>query len=168
MTGRINKPIAFVLTGVVCMLFSTTSASAEWVTFWKTNECPQIAGLGVNAELGGVIQAAMALGVPPEANPISVGGVFCDIALADDSTEPFPDGHKAFSVLNADVVMHGGDAPHPNAIPGDVWTCVQCNYSKPDGAFPALSALGTAVLIGGLLTAGIYEIRRRQRKVVAA
>ena len=89
---------------------------------------------------------------------VGVGGAMCVLLDANHALGP---PFKQFAVTNATIA----EFPEPGA-PG--WACVVCNYDQPGGAIPALSALGTAVLIGGLLTAGIYEIRRRQRKVAAA
>ena len=44
MTSRISKTTKFVLASAACVLFCTATASAEIVTFWKTNECPNFGG----------------------------------------------------------------------------------------------------------------------------
>lgn len=50
---------------------------------------------------------------------------------------------------------------------GDAYDCVTCWYEETITAIPALSLLGTAVLLGGLLTAAIFRIRQKQANVAA-
>ena len=116
---------------------------------------------------------------------LSVGGPFCVV----DASAPFdtaPTRLKGFfvGVNNVDIVVRPGDCLEPYdplSLPPEscldpapdleAWRCVICQY--PDkviiqsGAVPTLSALGTAVLLGGLLTAVLYELRKRQPKAAA-
>jgi hypothetical protein len=47
-------------------------------------------------------------------------------------------------------------------IPGFIWDCVVCQYEDKVAAHPALSMWGTIALMGGVVTAMIFELRRRQ------
>ena len=62
---------------------------------------------------------------------------------------------------NANVAMLPGDIADIG-LPGDTWSCVVCQYEDKVAAHPALSVFGTALLMGGLVTAMLYELRKRQ------
>jgi len=64
-------------------------------------------------------------------------------------------------VGNASVVMNPGDYADAG-FPGEAWNCVVCQYEDKVSAHPALSMWGTIALMGGVVTAMIFELRRRQ------
>jgi len=69
---------------------------------------------------------------------------------------------KHFEVPNANVIVSPGDLVDPPGVPGDTRTCVLCQYEDKVAAHPALSVFGTALLMGGLVTAMLCELRKRQ------
>ena len=157
MTGRTNKPITMALLAGACTLLCTASASGEFVTFWKTSVCPNFPGVGpANGGLPGVMQVALG------GTQGSIGGVFCNLSSDQDTTSP--GGTKVGQAITADVEKTGGD--DGPGIDKDAWECIVCNYSKPGAAAaaaPALSQVGTAILLGAILTSGaVVLIRRRQ------
>jgi hypothetical protein len=98
---------------------------------------------------------------------LGVGGVFCTINPNPVAFPPVPPFEKkALDVFNADVVAQAGDlGKRPDGsqgFEGDVWACVVCQYEEHKFQIPALSLLGTAMLLGGLLTAGAYQLGRRR------
>jgi hypothetical protein len=161
-----------VLTGAAGVLFMTTTASAEIYTFWKTNVCPLDPRTNVNDPVllfAGKMEAAID---NDRADPGSVegaGGVFCVEVGA--SVGPPGLGTKSNFVYNGDVVVNPTDPlaiSDPSYI-GRAWDCAVCLYDdrvlfKGPG-IPALSTLGTAMLLGGLMTGAIYRIRQKQRNV---
>jgi hypothetical protein len=68
---------------------------------------------------------------------------------------------KQFLLGNANGIMNPGDFADIGN-PGLNWACVVCQYEDKVVAHPALSTFGTALLVGGLVTAMLYELRRRQ------
>lgn len=44
---RASKTTRFVMASAACMAFCTATASADIVTFWKTDVCPNFAGAKV-------------------------------------------------------------------------------------------------------------------------
>ena len=89
-----------------------------------------------------------------------VGGHFCHL-FSVPARASFAAG-KQLDVPNANVVVSPGDFVEPPGVPGDTWMCVVCQYEDKVAAHPALSTFGTALLMGGLVTAMLYELRRRQ------
>ena len=156
---------ARLLAVAACALCVSAPASAELITMWKTTDCPVLPDKGAaTSSIVGVMQAPIVL-QSPSGPVISVGGPFCDLITATKSSTFL--GVKTWKVHNADVVASAGDPGTAN--PGEVWDCVLCSYSSAVGnQFPTVSALGTAILLGGLLTAAVYELRRRQARSPAA
>ena len=196
MTSRISKMTKFVLASAACVAFCTATASAEIHTFWKTDVCPDF-GIGKMAkgfELG-VMQApignlevnvgrcvgTICVGGLDAGQPCppfecqsatvkaanGVGGPFCDLDVATKVTPGF--GPKAASVFNANIVHNEGDESADGRIPGASIRCIICQYAdEVVPQLPALSLLGTALLMGGILTAGAYQLgRKRKREAVA-
>jgi len=140
--------------GVATILWSG-AASADIQTFWKTLMCPDFGGFKppIAFEVGHMQAPVDPLGG-------GVGGAICVV----DSTFPTASsefgGGKEFDVLSADVVVSPGDISM--SLPGYSWDCVVCQYEDKVAAHPALSIWGTAVLMGGVVTAMIVELRRRR------
>ena len=149
-------------------------------TFWKTDTCPDFGGAKVSiASEVGVMEAVM---VDPGAG---VGGLFCHLLSTPPAAVPF--STKSLTVNNAAVLVNVGDIPGPY-VPGDQWSCVVCQYEvkigmpvpppmtlpfdpdgavmvsvvSPSGGVPAVSFLGTVVLMAGLVVAAVYAIQRRK------
>jgi hypothetical protein len=129
------------------------AASADIQTFWKTMICPDFGGLKppVAFELGHMES-------PADAFVGGVGGAIC-VTSSATLTASTP-GAKTFDVMNADVMVAPGDLGM--VIPGFIWDCVVCQYEDKVAAHPALSMWGTIALMGGVVTAMIFELRRRQ------
>ena len=165
MRAHSERSFVRALAGVAWWLCIAAPASAELITMWKTTDCPVIPGKGAaTGSIVGVMQAPIVLS-SPTGPVVSVGGPFCDLITATKSSTFL--GVKTWKVHNADIVASPGDPGTAN--PGEAWDCVLCNYSSLAGSqFPAVSVLGTAVLLGGLLTAAAYELRRRQSRAPAA
>lgn len=160
MTFSIKNPVACVLTAMACVVLFTATASADIIVVWKTSVCPNFGAKTPIASVGGIMQAA----VDGAGGLAGVGGVFCDVAPVGGKLTGGA-GPKQFKVFNADIVAAPGDEPGPGVVPGDAYVCAYCQY--PDKviqfqAIPALSLLGTAILMGGLLTACLYELRKRR------
>jgi hypothetical protein len=138
--------------GVAAVLWGG-AASADIQTFYKTNICPTFGGLKppIAFEMG-LMEAAGA--------PGGVGGIFCNLFSLPKRAQPL--AFKNFDVANSNVVVSPGDIVDPPGIPGDTWMCVVCQYEDKVAAHPSLSVFGTAILMGGLVTAMLYELRRRQ------
>ncbi len=151
-------------------------------TFWKTTTCPTFGGLKppIAFEVG-VMEAVM--NDPAIPNSFGVGGLYC--RLLSSPPNNVPSTSKFLTTSNAAVV----------APSGNQWNCVVCQYENkigmpvppemtlpidytnpdsatvrvsivgPAGGIPAVSFLGTVVLMAGLVVAGVYAIK--QRKVAA-
>ena len=54
MKSRMGKTTKCFLVGAACMAFCTTTASADIVTFWKTDTCPDFGGqkVAIASEVG--------------------------------------------------------------------------------------------------------------------
>jgi hypothetical protein len=163
----------------------TVPARAEIYTFWKTDQCPNIGIPLVWSEVG-TMQAPIFEYIPPlvlefgqpgggtdctecagigvgAAAGLGVGGAHCTLdglglAAANSNNT------KGRQVFNAEIRVDPSVDPVPPTCTGGpcVWKCVVCRYQATSAAIPAISALGTALMIGGLIVAGMYEIRRRQ------
>lgn len=188
MKSRMSKTTKCFLVGAACMAFCTTTASADIVTFWKTDTCPDFGGqkVAVAWEVG-AMQALIGNSEPsrpycrlPEAvcqgglnhgescssgadcpadsltkAANGIGGPFCtvNVPVSIDGVS------KVSTVFNADVVAQKGDF---GGVEGQIWTCVICQY-EDKFAIPAISTLGTIILMAGLLTAAAYRIGKKQR-----
>ena len=143
--------------GVAPILWSG-AASADIQTFWKTYFCPDFGGLkpAIASEVG-----HMEAPVDPFGG--GVGGAICVTESASLTAGNFSAGTKNYDVFNADVVFSPGDVElGMGGVPGAVWDCIVCQYEDKVFAHPALSIWGTAVLMGGVVTAMIVELRRRR------
>jgi hypothetical protein len=160
-----GRRLTRLLAAAACALGFAWPASAELIYMWKTTDCPVLPDKGAaTSSIVGVMQAPIVL-QSPTGPVISVGGPFCDLITATKSSTFL--GVKTWKVHNADIVASPGDPGSAN--PGEVWDCVLCNYAAGTGnQFPTVSVLGTAILLGGLLTAAVYELRRRQSRATAA
>ena len=169
------KAIRFVLLAAASMLLVTSVASAEIFVFWKMNQCPQ---LGTKAPL---VQEVGIIQVPVNTVPegYSVGGPMCildryaTVAVGRKFLPGANPKEKVLIAYNADVVVHDGDTvdAYENQLPfpeQNAYRCVICQYAEHKVGMPAVSLLGTALLLGGLLTAGAYELGRRQRRATLA
>ena len=190
MKSGVNKRITLVLTGAACVLFCTETASANFVTFWKTDTCPSFGGLkkAVAWEVGimqapvfqqeqttitsggelGCLECTAGVGAGIGIG-IGVGGAHCVLDSANIAAV-LTNGTKGRRVFNAEILV---DETLDPGNPGTcdplggvdcVWQCVICQYRDKQPAIPTLSALGTALLLGGLMTAAIYRIRQKQIK----
>jgi hypothetical protein len=141
--------------GVGVAILWSGAAAADIETFYKTDVCPNFGGLKppIAAEVGTMEAANANLSG-------SVGGIFCNLLSVPKRAIPI--AFKNFQVNNAEVVVVPGDFVDPPGVPGDTWMCVVCQYEDKVAAHPALSTFGTALLMGGLVTAMLYELRRRQ------
>ncbi len=188
MTSRISKTTKFFLAGAACALFCTTTASAtEFLTVWKTTNCPgadlvwpgvmeaPVFGMAVaeyttQPSPEGIVECSDPLANCPiipmgaKANAmglgVGVGGPFCVLNLSPRSASaPIEKVHR---VVNALITATADDLGE--GTEGDVWNCAVCVYKQPPpgNGIPALSLLGTAVLMGGLLTAGAYAFGKRR------
>ena len=153
----IRKSAMSILVGVAALVFGAGSASADIETFWKTDVCPDFGGAKppIGKEVG-VMEAPAELLFGTFAG---IGGPFCVLFSTPRTTVPFP--AKQFDTGNANMIALPGDLVDIGA-PGDNWACVVCQYETKTIAVPALTLLGTAVLMGGLFTAALYEMRMRQ------
>lgn len=131
------------------------AASADIQTFWKTFACPDFGGFKppIAFEVG-----HMQAPVDPFGG--GVGGAICVTDSAFYSSRDFT-GFKDNTVFSANVVVAPGDL-FGMSIPGESWDCVVCQYEDKVAAHPALSMWGTIALMGGVVTAMIFELRRRQ------
>ncbi len=144
--------------GVGLALVFTASASADIVTFWKTLECPDFGGLKpAIAREAGVMEAPVVTDsfIGPV---ISVGGPFCNVGGAFQTT---PGISKPFTVFNASIVPVIQPVP-----PGATFSCIVCQYPNKvrflGEAMPAVSISALAFLGGGLAMFGLVRLRRRQ------
>lgn len=145
------------LLAVFIGLTLASTASADIHTFWKTDFCPDFGGFKppIGIEVG-IMEAPL----DPFGFSGGVGGPTCVLFSTPRVTFPFP--AKNFFVANATVDASPGDLVDIGG-PIDPWACVVCQYEdKVVGALPALSVLGTVILMGGLLTGALHELRRRQ------
>jgi hypothetical protein len=97
-----------------------------------------------------------------------IGGPFCVLDSTPRVSIPMPE-IKAFKIHNAVIWANPGDE---GGIPDETWVCVVCQYEDKvvlvkSQSIPTVSALGTAILLGGLMTAAIYRIRRKQGEATA-
>ncbi len=143
--------------GAALALLITASASADVVTFWKTNTCPP---LSLSKPAIGAVRGVMEAPVVTEplfGPVISVGGPFCNVG-ANSQTQPGI--LKPFTVFNASIV------PVIQTPEGITFACVVCQYPNktiPFGAaMPAVSISILAFLGGGLAMLGLARLRRRQ------
>ena len=144
--------LAWLGAGIATVVWSS-AASADIHTFWKTIICPDFGGMkaAIGSEVGH-------MEAPADAFVGGIGGAICvtDSATLTASTP----GAKTGDVMNADVMVAPGDLGM--ALPGFIWDCVVCQYEDKVAAHPALSTWGTIALMGGVVTAMIFELRRRQ------
>jgi hypothetical protein len=158
---RTKRGLAWLGVGVATVLWGGV-AWADIETFYKTDVCPNFGGLKPP------IAFEMGLMEAVQDNAADFGGIgfggaggqFCNLFSLPERSVPF--GLKAFPVGNANVIVLTGDTVDPPGAPPDTWACVVCQYEDKVAAHPALSVLGTALLMGGLVTAMLYELRRRQ------
>ena len=141
--------------GAALALLVTASASADVVTFWKTNTCPP---LSLSKPAIGAVRGVMEAPVVTDAfNVISVGGPFCNVGATSQTQ---PGILKPFTVFNASIV------PVIQPSGGITFACVVCQYPNktvPLGAaMPAVSISALAFLGGGLAMLGLARLRRRQ------
>jgi hypothetical protein len=131
------------------------AASADIQTFWKTNICPNFGGLKppIAAEPG-FMEAPIDVTVGG-----GVGAAYCNLFATPEIA--LPGNTKTRLAGNARMFVEPGDFTDIG-VPGDTWACVVCQYEDKVAAHPALSVVGTALLLGGLVTAMLYELRRRQ------
>ena len=168
MTFSIKNPVAFVLTAMACVVLCTATASADIVTFWKTDVCPDFGGMkvAIASEVGSMqapVNREVPLATQIDASVSGVGAPFCVLDSLPVATIDGP-GQKALNVYNANIVFNSSDP----LVDGDLYRCVVCQYEdKVIQAIPALSLLGTAILMGGLLTACLYELRKRRAAAAA-
>jgi hypothetical protein len=142
--------------GVGVAILWSGAASADIETFYKTDVCPNFGGLKppIAMEVG-TMEVATSLTTTE-----GVGGPFCNLLSLPKRAAFIP--MKALAVANAQAIVNPGDIVDPPGVPGDTWLCVVCQYEDKVAAHPALSVFGTALLMGGLVTAMLYELRRRQ------
>jgi len=159
MTRRINKGMRLFLGVTASVLFYSATASADIYTFWKTNECPKVPDKKLQHEMPGIMEAP---GTTAQGGvALDVGGAFCTLLnhplTSVAGLEPKLTVFK-YPVRVAIEDVHAGKALRE----GEIYNCVVCWYTETIVGLPTLSALGTAMLIGGLLTAVIIQVRRRQ------
>ena len=137
------------------LLLAGGVASADIQTFWKTNVCPDFGGLKppIAAEPG-LMEAPTDI-----VTGGGVGAAYCNLASTPEVG--LPGSTKTRLAGNARMTIEPGDYTDIG-VPGDTWACVVCQYEDKVAAHPALSVFGTALLMGGLVTAMLYELRRRQ------
>jgi hypothetical protein len=155
------------------MLFSTTTASASIYTFWKTDECPAIGQKFQDMQVGIMQAPFVTVDQAGNVTGAGLGGPYCVLestALRSSSLDI-----KASNSRNADIKVVAGDivgAPTwpggGSAVVGETWRCVVCWYKDASVALPALSLLGTAVLIGGLVAAGAYQFGLKHARKTGA
>ena len=145
--------------GVALALVFTASASADMVTFWKTNTCPVF---GLDKPAIAAVRGVMEAPVVTEslAGPvISVGGPFCNVGAQSQTNVGIL---KPFTVFNARIVPLIGKTPNATFL------CVVCQYPNKvifwGAAMPAVSISALAFLGGGLAMLGLARLRRRQVK----
>ncbi len=145
------------IVGVALALVFTASASADMVTFWKTNTCP-VFGLTkpAIASVRGVMEAPVV--TESLAGPvISVGGPFCNVGANSQINLGI---NKPFTVFNANIV------PVFQPKGGATFACVVCQYPNKISflgeAMPAVSIPALAFIGGGLAMLGLARLRRRQ------
>lgn len=158
MTSRISKTTKFFLTGAAGVAFCAATASADIHTFWKADTCPDFGGTktAIGAEVG--VMESVLFSKDPLTGGIGAGGAFCVLDSIPRVTIPLGKNAKGIFVLNADVLI---------AVIGEQLRCVVCQYEDKIG-IPAMSLLGTIILMAGLLTAGAYQIGKKQRAEAAA
>ena len=176
MKTRVNKRITLLLTGAACVLFCAETASADIVTFWKTDTCPILGGVKVAiASEVGVMQAA---GTPS----LGAGGVFCvlnNANLEHSSVNKI----KSAALENSDLDVNPNDKCRDDTTGviescfddgvsttgTHVWLCAVCQYrDKITVNIPTISLLGTIILMAGLLTAAAYRIGKNQKREASA
>jgi len=146
-----NKAMTAIWAGAVCVLLCNATASADIHTFWRTDVCPVLGGQEAIAQELGRMESSRRI-----EDMTGIGGPYCRLDSATEVTRPWD---YMLQVARTDLGPHGPVDP-----PLVAWACVVCQYATPTGsmAIPTLSLLGTAVLMGGLVTAAIYELRRRR------
>lgn len=143
------------IVGAAFALLLSASASADMVTFWKTNVCPDFNGKLAIARQTGTMEAPVVVDV--EGAVFSVGGAYCNLD-ADADTQG--QAQKPLAVTNASIW------PYPFGI--GAWDCVVCQYATKTIALgvgmPALSMSAVVFVSGGLAMLGLARLRRRQMK----
>jgi hypothetical protein len=154
------KRIGSIAVGAAALLVGAT-ASADIETFYKTDVCPTFGGLKppIAFEVGEMEAVQDNAFVFGGIGSGGTGGHFCNLYATPDVALGM--GFKQFPVGNASVLANPGDFIEIGG-PGLIWNCVVCQYQDKVVAHPALSTFGTALLMGGLVTAMLYELRRRQ------
>jgi hypothetical protein len=158
-----RRSIGLFAVGAAALLAGGT-ASADIETFYKTDICPSFGGLKppIASEVGqmeAVQDNAFLFGGLGSGG---TGGHFCHLlSVPTVARLLLPGGGKQFDVGNSDVVMLPGDIADIG-LPGEKWMCVVCQYEDKVSAHPALSTVGTALLMGGLVSAMLFELRRRR------
>ena len=161
---RTRRGLAWIGVGIAALLSGAT-ASADIETFYKTDVCPDFGGMKppiafAEGQMEAVQDNAFGFGGIGSGG---TGGHFCHLLFTVPTNTSFLGKAliKTFPVGNAEVIMNPGDYAD-FGIPGEAWACVVCQYQDKVAAAPALSVFGTALLMGGLVTAMLYELRRRQ------
>ena len=137
-------------------LLLSASASADMMTFWKTDKCP-VFGLKIALfGLAGTMEAPV--NVSTSGNVISVGGPYCNLDVTLDTVGP---PQKPLVVTNASIWPF-----NPMVI--GAWDCVVCQYPNKTVPFgvgmPGLSMSAVVFVSGGLAMLGLARLRRRQMK----
>lgn len=169
MRSHVTKSVIVGLACVVFLFLSTPAALGEIHVFWKTHQCPTVEDLNPPIVMEyGYMQAPVGKIDPsdPDTAITSVGGPFCYCTDCGEGPDDPVNRQKGRNVYNANVVFNdGGTGQYENWL----YKCVVCWYDDRTSikAIPTLSALGTAILLGGLMTAAIYRLRRKQNEVPA-
>jgi hypothetical protein len=152
--------LAWLGIGVAALLWSS-AATADIETFYKTDICPDFGGLKppIAFEVGEMEAVQDNAFVFGGVGSGGTGGHYCSLYSLPKIALGM--GFKEFSVGNASVVMNPADYADLG-FPGAPWLCVVCQYEDKVAAHPALSTFGTALLMGGLVTALLVELRKRQ------
>lgn len=142
------------MAGAAFALLLSASASADMITFWKTDECPDFGGKLALASQVGSMEAPV--NVSTTGNVISVGGAYCNL---DVTLDTIGTQQKTLRVRNASIT-------EPMLI--GAWNCVVCQYPNktiPLGVgMPGLSMSAVVFVSGGLAMLGLARLRRRQMK----
>lgn len=143
------------MAGAAVALLLSASASADMITFWKTDKCPVFGPKAALFWFTGTMEAPV--NVSTTGSIISVGGPYCNL----DGLDTTGLAQKTLRVTNASIV------PSSGMVVG-AWDCVVCQYPNktvPLGVgMPGLSMSAVVFVSGGLAMLGLARLRRRQMK----
>lgn len=143
------------IAGAAFALLLSASASADMITFWKTDKCPVFGPKIALFWFTGTMEAPV--NISTSGNIISVGGPYCNLDGLDTVGPP----QKELIVTNASIW------PKDPVVIG-AWDCVVCQYPNKTMPFgvgmPGVSMSAVVFVSGGLAMLGLARLRRRQMK----